>query len=146
MLVAATRFLMPLAILVGIFIYLRGHNLPGGGFVAGLVVSIAILLQYIASGFVWSEHRLRFGHQTLIGAGVLAATLTGAAAWMMGWPFLTSGYSHIHPWPLDEIELTTAALFDLGVFLCVLGAVLLALSTLSRLAQHTADRQPPGGL
>lgn len=146
MLVAATRFLMPLAILVGIFIYLRGHNLPGGGFVAGLVVSIAILLQYIASGFVWSEHRLRFGHQSLIGAGVLAATLTGAAAWAMGWPFLTSGYTHIHPWPLDEIELTTAALFDLGVFLCVLGAVLLALSTLSRLAQHTADRQPPGGL
>jgi len=146
MLVAATRFLMPLAILVGIFIYLRGHNLPGGGFVAGLVVSIAILLQYIASGFVWSEHRLRFGHQSLIGAGVLTATLTGAAAWAMGWPFLTSGYTHIHPWPLDEIELTTAALFDLGVFLCVLGGVLLALSTLSRLAQHTADRQPPEGL
>lgn len=141
LLVAATRFLMPPAILVGIFIYLRGHNLPGGGFVAGLVVSIAILLQYIASGFVWSERRLRFGHQSLIGAGVLTATLTGAAAWAMGWPFLTSGYTHIHPWPLDEIELTTAALFDLGVFLCVLGGVLLALSTLSRLAQQTADRE-----
>ena len=145
MLVTATRLLLPLAMLVGVFIYLRGHNLPGGGFVAGLVVSIAILLQYMASGYVWSEQRLRFGHQSLIAAGVLTATATGAAAWAMGWPFLTSGYTHVLIWPLDDVELTTAAVFDLGVFLCVLGAVMLALSTLSRLAQRTADRQPPGG-
>ncbi len=145
MLVAGTRFLMPLALMVGVFIFLRGHNLPGGGFVAGLVVAIAILLQYIASGFVWSERRLRFDHQALIAAGVLVATLTGAAAWAMGWPFLTSGYDYLHLWPLDEIELTTAAVFDLGVFLCVLGAILLALSSLSRFAQHTTDRVDPAG-
>ncbi|GAB1364703.1 monovalent cation/H+ antiporter subunit A [Rhodobacter sp.] len=143
MLTAAIRFLMPLMILVGLFIFLRGHNLPGGGFVAGLTIAIAILLQYIASGFVWAEHRLRFAHQSLIAAGVLIATLTGAAARVMGWPFLTSGFTYLHLWPLDEIELTTAAFFDLGVLLCVLGAILLAISTLSRLAQHTADRQPP---
>ena len=141
MLVAGTRFLMPLALMVGVFIYFRGHNLPGGGFVAGLVVSIALLLQYMASGFVWSERRQRLQPQVLIAAGVTTATLTGAAAWAMGWPFLTSGYRYLHLWPLDEIELTTAALFDLGVFLCVLGAVMLALSSLSRFAQHTEDRE-----
>ena len=140
MLVMGTRFLMPLALMVGVFIFLRGHNLPGGGFVAGLVVSIAFLLQYMASGYIWSERRLRFDHQLLIGTGVLVATFTGIAAWFMGWPFLTSGYDYVHIWPLDEIELTTASVFDLGVFFCVLGAVMLSLATLSRLAQHTTDR------
>ena len=135
MLVMGTRFLMPLALMVGIYIFLRGHNLPGGGFVAGLVVSIALLLQYIASGYLWSERRQRFDHQFLIGAGVLTSTLIGVIAWLQGLPFLTSGYMHVHIWPLDDIELTTAAIFDLGVFLCVLGAVMLSLATLSRLAQ-----------
>ena len=142
MLVAGTRFLMPLALMVGVFIFLRGHNLPGGGFVAGLVVGIALLMQYMASGFVWSERRLRLPHQTLIALGVMVATLTGAGAWLMGWPFLTSGYEYVHLWPLDKFEITTAAFFDLGVFLCVLGAIMLALSTLSRFGQHTADREP----
>ncbi len=143
MLVAGTRMMMPLVLLVAVFIYLRGHNLPGGGFVAGLVVSIAILLQYMASGFVWAERRKRFDHRVLIGGGVLVASATGAVAWVMGWPFLTSGFVYVHYWPLDEIELTTAAIFDLGVFLCVLGAILLSLSSLSRFAQYTRDRQTP---
>ena len=142
LLVVGTRFLMPLALMVGAFIYLRGHNLPGGGFVAGLVVSIALLLQYIASGHVWSEQRQRFDHQRLIGAGVLLSTLIGAVAWARGLPFLTSGFTHVHIWPLDDIELTTAAIFDLGVFLCVLGAVMLSLATLSRLAQHGPAEAP----
>ena len=68
---------------------------------------------------------------------MLTASVTGLGAWVMGLPFLTSGYTHVHIWPLDDIELATAALFDLGVFLCVLGAVMLSLATLSRLSQHT---------
>ncbi len=144
MLVVGARFLMPLTLLVGVFIYLRGHNLPGGGFVAGLVVSIAILLQYMASGFVWSQRRQRLPHTSLIALGVMTATLTGAASWAMGWPFLTSGYRYLEVWPLEKIELTTAAVFDLGVFFCVLGAVLLSLASLSRFAQHTADGEPEG--
>jgi multicomponent K+:H+ antiporter subunit A len=140
MLVVGTRFLLPIAITVGIYIYLRGHNLPGGGFVAGLVFSIALLWQYIASGYVWSDRRQRFNHHAFIGAGVLTATFTGIGAWAFGLPFLTSGYTHVHLWPLEEFELATAALFDLGVFFCVLGAVMLSIATLSRLAQKTMDR------
>jgi multicomponent K+:H+ antiporter subunit A len=134
MLVVATRFLLPMALMVGVYFYLRGHNLPGGGFVAGLVFAIAYLMQYMASGYEWSHARQRFDHHVLIGWGVLVAGLAGAGAWAFGLPFLTSGFEYINLWPLEEFELATAAIFDLGVFLCVLGAVLLALASLSRLA------------
>jgi multicomponent K+:H+ antiporter subunit A len=96
----------------------------------------------MASGYLWSERRLHLPHTSLIALGVMIATLTGAAAWAMGWPFLTSGYRYLEVWPLDKIELTTASVFDLGVFFCVLGAVLLSLASLSRFAQHTTDRTP----
>ncbi|WP_333817164.1 hydrogen gas-evolving membrane-bound hydrogenase subunit E, partial [Tabrizicola sp.] len=138
--VVVTRLLLPMAMMVGTYIYLRGHNLPGGGFVAGLVFAIAWLLQYFASGYAWSHARSRFDHHTLIGAGVSVALLAGVGAWVFGLPFLTSGYTYLHLPPLDEIELATAAIFDLGVFLCVLGAVLLALASLSRLALKTGER------
>ena len=134
MLVVATRLMLPLAMMVGVYLYLRGHNLPGGGFVAGLVFAIALVMQYMASGFGWTAARLRVDYHALIAWGVLIAALTGVGAWAMGLPFLTSGYDYVHLWPLEEFEVATAALFDLGVFLTVLGAVMLALASLSRLA------------
>lgn len=140
MLVVVTRFLLPVAMMVGVYIYLRGHNLPGGGFVAGLVFAIAILLQYVASGHGWTEAHQRVNHHALIGAGVLVASATGIGAWLAGRPFLTSAYGYVHLWPLEEFEWATAAAFDLGVFLCVLGAVLLALASLSRLSQRGGER------
>jgi multicomponent K+:H+ antiporter subunit A len=139
MLVVSTRLLLPMAMMVGVYFFLRGHNLPGGGFVAGLIFAIAYLMQYMASGYEWSQARQRHDHHILIGWGVLVAALTGVGAWLMGLPFLTSGYDYVHLWPLEEFELATAALFDLGVFLCVLGAVLLALASLSRLALRTGE-------
>ncbi len=134
MLVVATRLMLPLAMMVGVYLYLRGHNLPGGGFVAGLVFAIALVMQYMASGYGWTAARLRFDYHALIGLGVLVAAATGIGAWFGGLPFLTSGYDYVHLWPLEEFELATAALFDLGVFLTVLGAVMLALASLSRLS------------
>ncbi len=139
MLVVSTRFLLPMAMMVGVYIFLRGHNLPGGGFVAGLVFAIAYLMQYMASGYVWSHARQRYDHHALIGWGVLVSVIAGAGAWAFGQPFLTSGFDYINIWPLEEFELATAAIFDLGVFLCVLGAILLALASLSRLAQRTGE-------
>ncbi|MBL4926772.1 monovalent cation/H+ antiporter subunit A [Fuscibacter oryzae] len=143
MLVVVTRFLLPIALMVGVYIYLRGHNLPGGGFVAGLVVAIGFLLQYLASGHGWTEAHQRVNHHALIGAGVLVASATGIGAWLAGRPFLTSAYGYIHLPPLEEFEWATAAAFDLGVFLCVLGAVMLALASLSRLAQRGGERVAP---
>ncbi|MCU0903664.1 MAG: monovalent cation/H+ antiporter subunit A [Tabrizicola sp.] len=140
MLVVATRLLLPMAMMVGVYIYLRGHNMPGGGFVAGLVFAIAYLMQYMASGYDWTHARQRYDHHVLIGWGVLVASLAGVGAWFMGLPFLTSGFEYVNLWPLEEFELATAAIFDLGVFLCVLGAVLLTLASLSRLALRTGER------
>ncbi len=142
MLVVATRLLLPIGLLIGVYIYLRGHNLPGGGFVAGLVVAIAFLAQFIASGFGWSMARLRIAYHRLVGAGVLIASATGVGSWVAGRPFLTSNFGYVTLWPLEKFELATAALFDLGVFLCVLGAVMMALSSLASLAQAGGETAP----
>ncbi|GHC47493.1 monovalent cation/H+ antiporter subunit A [Neogemmobacter tilapiae] len=137
--VTVTRALLPLALLTGVFIFLRGHNMPGGGFIAGLVVGIAFLMQYMASGFGWTQSRLRIDHHALIGAGVLIAGLTGAGAWAWGLPFLTSHFGYVTLPPLDKFELATAALFDLGVFLTVLGAVQLAIASIARLGIRSGE-------
>lgn len=145
MMVVATRVMLPLSLVVGIYIFLRGHNEPGGGFIAGLVVAIAYLMQYMASGFGWAERRMPIDYHALIGWGVLIAGLTGVGAWLAGRPFLTSDYAHVHlPLGID-FELATAMGFDLGVFLTVVGSVMLALANLSRLARRTeapVSREP----
>ncbi|MEO0766336.1 MAG: hydrogen gas-evolving membrane-bound hydrogenase subunit E, partial [Pseudomonadota bacterium] len=139
MMVVVTRVLMPIAVVVGIYIFLRGHNEPGGGFVAGLVVAIALLMQYMASGFAWTQERKKIEYHTLIGLGVVIAGLTGAGAWLAGQPFLTSAFTYVHLPPIEEFELATAMLFDLGVFLTVLGAVMLMLYSLSRIARFAGE-------
>ncbi|OAN76364.1 monovalent cation/H+ antiporter subunit A [Jannaschia sp. EhC01] len=139
MMVVVTRVLMPIAIVVGLYIFLRGHNEPGGGFVAGLVIAIALLMQYMASGFAWTQERKRIEYHTMIGLGVVIAGLTGVGAWLFGRPFLTSAYTYVHLPPIEEFELATAMLFDLGVFLTVLGAVMLMLYSLSRIARFAGE-------
>jgi multicomponent K+:H+ antiporter subunit A len=139
MMVVATRVMMPIALMVGAYIFLRGHNEPGGGFIAGLIVAIAFLMQYMASGFAWTQARKRVEYHTLIGLGIVIAGLTGAGAWLAGRPFLTSAYTYVHLPPIEEFELATAMLFDLGVFLTVLGAVMLMLYSLSRIARHSGE-------
>jgi multicomponent K+:H+ antiporter subunit A len=134
-LVVATRIILPLALLVGVFIFLRGHNMPGGGFIAGLVVGIALIAQYMASGFAWAHQRMRLDYHAPIGAGVFVAGITGAGAWVFGRPFLTSSYGYVHVPLVGEVELATAMAFDLGVFLAVVGVVMLSLANLSRVGR-----------
>ncbi|MGV8929175.1 MAG: monovalent cation/H+ antiporter subunit A [Brevundimonas sp.] len=141
MLVVATRLLLPLAVMVGLYIFLRGHNQPGGGFIAGLVVSIAILMQYMASGFTFADRRLRVDHHSMIGAGVLIAAMTGLGAMVFGAPFLTSAFDYFNLPLIGEFELATAMLFDTGVALTVVGAVMLALAQLSQVALR-AEKEP----
>jgi multicomponent K+:H+ antiporter subunit A len=139
MMVVVTRVLMPIAVVVGLYIFLRGHNQPGGGFVAGLVIAIALLMQYMASGFYWTQARKKIEYHTLIGIGVVIAGLTGVGSWLYARPFLTSSYTYVHWPPIEEFELATAMLFDLGVFLTVLGAVMLMLYSLSRIARYAGE-------
>ncbi|GAA0568435.1 monovalent cation/H+ antiporter subunit A [Craurococcus roseus] len=145
LLVVATRVLLPLALTAGAYIFLRGHNQPGGGFIAGLVVAIALLMQSMASGYEWAARRRRVEAHTMLGLGVLIAGLTGAASFAFGRPFLTSAFGYFHLPVVGEVELASAIAFDLGVFLAVVGTVLLSLSQISRV-QGRAERKPvPAG-
>ncbi|MFM7403760.1 MAG: monovalent cation/H+ antiporter subunit A [Erythrobacter sp.] len=146
MLVAASRIILPLTLTVGIYLFLRGHNQPGGGFIAALVVAIAFLVQYLAAGFDWSDKRLPFGEHQLIGWGVLVAMATGLGAMALGLPFLTSWFDYFSLPLIGKFELASAMLFDTGVFLTVLGAVMLALAQLSHIGKRAARAAaPPDG-
>ena len=133
------RTIMPLALLVSVFIFLRGHNLPGGGFIAGLVTSVALVLQYISHGVTWAESRQPFSYHAVAGGGVLLAALTGLGSWAFGQPFLTSAFGHFHIPYIGELELATAMLFDLGVYLAVVGATLLILSNIGHVSQADCE-------
>lgn len=133
-LMTLSRLLLPLALLISVFIFLRGHNLPGGGFIAGLITAVALALQYIASGVAWVEQRLPLNYQRMAGAGVLIATLTGLGSWVFGRPFLTSAFGHFELPLVGEFELATAMLFDLGVYLTVVGSTQLILTRLGKLS------------
>jgi multicomponent K+:H+ antiporter subunit A len=145
MLVVAARLALPIALMIGVFIFLRGHNEPGGGFIAGLVVAIALLMQYMASGFGWAHARKRIEYHSLIGWGIVIAGATGIGSWLAGRPFLTSNFGYFQIPPMEKFELATAMAFDLGVFLTVVGSVLLTLYSLSRMAVRagqTVNMQP----
>ncbi|MCW8958337.1 MAG: DUF4040 domain-containing protein, partial [Gammaproteobacteria bacterium] len=128
-----SRPLLPLALVVAIYLMLRGHNMPGGGFIAGLVTAIALILQYVASGIAWTRARMNINYIKLTATGVLLSTLTGLGSWLFGYPFLTSGFGHFHLPLVGEFELATAMLFDLGVYLAVIGSTLLVLANLGTL-------------
>ena len=130
---SVSQLLFPFVLLVAVHMFLRGHNLPGGGFVAGLVVAIALLMQVMASGQDWTARRMRLNTTMLISAGVLTATGMGLWPMLTGRPFLSSNHGYVTLPGLAPFELATAMVFDLGVMLCVTGAVLLALSSITRL-------------
>ncbi|NJC09094.1 monovalent cation/H+ antiporter subunit A [Polymorphobacter fuscus] len=138
MFVMASRILLPLVLAAGIYIFLRGHNQPGGGFIAALVVAIGLLVQYLASGFDWTDGRRRIGEHFLIAFGVLVAMATGLGSLVFGANFLSSAFGYFDLPLVGEVELATAMLFDLGVFAVVFGAVMLALAQLSHIAQRAA--------
>jgi multicomponent K+:H+ antiporter subunit A len=141
-LAAFSRLLLPLALLVAIFVLLRGHNLPGGGFIAGLITAVALITQYLANGIHWTSSRMSTRLNPLIGVGLLLATATGLGSWAFGYPFLTSTFTHVH-WPIvGEFEIASAMLFDLGVYLVVVGVTLLILLQLGRL--HDTNRPQTG--
>jgi multicomponent K+:H+ antiporter subunit A len=143
MLSVLTRLLLPLALMVSVYIFLRGHNDPGGGFIAGLITAVALIIQYLASGIDWTQRRLGLAFQPIIGAGLLIAGLTGLASWLFGLPFLTGGIAHQHLPLIGELHLASAIAFDLGVYLTVVGATLLILTTLGRVGTDPEENAAP---
>jgi multicomponent K+:H+ antiporter subunit A len=136
-----TRLLFPLMIMVAAFIFIRGHNLPGGGFIAGLIASVAIIVQYLSNGIGWTSIRLKFDMHWVIGLGLLIATLTGLVSMGLGYPFLTTTFTYLN-WPVvGKFEIASALAFDLGVFLVVVGATVLALVQLGNLSNASHEKE-----
>ena len=108
--------LFPVTCTTAIFLLLRGHDLPGGGFVAGITMAVAFILQYVARGTTWTEAHLRILPVHWMGAGLLITACVGAAAWLFERPFLSSSFSYLEvPW-IGSIPAASALLFDIGVF------------------------------
>ena len=121
--------------------FLRGHNEPGGGFVAGLVIAIAMLMQYLVSGTRWVESRTGLRPARWIAIGLLLGATTGLVAVVLGFPFLTSHTAHATLPLLGEVHFPSATFFDLGVLAVVVGATLLILTALAH--QSIRGHRPP---
>jgi len=121
----ATTYLMPVLLLFSLFLLLRGHNEPGGGFAGGLVAAAAFVLLSIASGVGVARRVLRVDPRTLVGVGLVVMLASGLVAPLLyGEPYLTS-----HWWTIPvgsyEVAVGTPLLFDIGVYLGVAGTILL---------------------
>ena len=141
MLATVSRALLPLALLVSAYIFLRGHNLPGGGFIAGLVTAVALILQYIANGVDFMRQRSKLNYQWLISVGMIIAGATGMGSWLFGYPFLSSWFDYFYLPGIGKFELASAMLFDLGVYLTVIGSTLLILGNLGALTTHARPEE-----
>ena len=124
------RLLLPIALVVSFYLFMRGHNQPGGGFVAGLVMSVAFILQYMVAGTQWVEAQMSLRPMRWMGFGLFSATLTGLGALFAGYPFLTTHTWHFSLPLLGDIHIASALFFDVGVYAMVVGSTLLMLTAL----------------
>lgn len=123
----AARLLLPLQLLFSLFLLLRGHDEPGGGFIAGLVASGAFALYLFAYGGRAMHAMLKVSPRDLIGVGLTLGVLSTLPAWWQGEPFFTAQWWTI---PVIGFKASTPLLFDIGVYLVVLGSVLTAITAL----------------
>ncbi|OCW29430.1 monovalent cation/H+ antiporter subunit A [Pseudomonas aylmerensis] len=124
------RLLLPIALVVSFYLFMRGHNQPGGGFVAGLVMSVAFILQYMVAGTQWVEAQMSLRPMRWMGFGLFSATLTGLGALFAGYPFLTTHTWYFSLPLLGDIHIASALFFDVGVYAMVVGSTLLMLTAL----------------
>ena len=132
------EWLFPVIAVLALYLLIRGHDLPGGGFAAGITMSIALILQYMAAGTRSVESRLRVRPLMWIGTGLLVALGTGAAALAAGYPFLTTWFNYVDVPIIGDVPVASAVLFDIGVFLLVIGATALILIAIA----HQSIRTP----
>ncbi|WP_260954636.1 monovalent cation/H+ antiporter subunit A [Pseudomonas citri] len=138
------RLLLPIALVVSFYLFMRGHNQPGGGFVAGLVMSVAFILQYMVAGTQWVEAQMRLRPLRWMGTGLFFATATGLGAMAVGYPFLTTHTWHVEVPLLGDLHVASALFFDIGVYAVVVGSTLLILTALAHqsVRAHKPGLQP----
>lgn len=126
----ATQFLMPLLVLLSLFLLLRGHNEPGGGFIGGLLASAAVSLYAVAYDAAAARRLLRVHPHQLIGAGLFCSLGAGLAPVLLGQPMLTGVWVKLWLGPFEAYDLGSPLLFDIGVDVVVLGVVSTVILTL----------------
>ncbi|MCT7654631.1 Na+/H+ antiporter subunit B [Oceanimonas sp. NS1] len=132
----ATRFLVPLLFLFSVFLLLRGHNEPGGGFIAGLVASGAFALHLFAFDAGSTRKLMGVESQLLMGCGLLLALVSGTVGMVFnGQPFLSSQWWSLYVPGLGELKLSTPLFFDIGVFLVVVGVVTTIMLSLAKVEE-----------
>jgi multicomponent Na+:H+ antiporter subunit A len=132
----AVRLVFHTVLVFGVYLLFAGHNQPGGGFVGGLVAGCAFVLRYAATGRQGIDRAVPVDPALPLGAGLLLAAGTGAAAWLFGADFLESGKLELDVPVLGVVKATSALPFDTGVFLVVVGLVLVMLRTLGAEAEQ----------
>jgi len=130
-LTTAARLVFFVILLFSLYLLLRGHHSPGGGFIAGVMTALGILLQAIAADLQYVRTVLHVEPRLLTALGLLTSLTTGLVALLLGYPFLTSALVHVHLPLLGDVEIATAFFFDLGVYLVVVGGTLLMMMTLA---------------
>jgi multisubunit Na+/H+ antiporter MnhB subunit len=126
----ATRLLMPLLLLFALFLLFRGHNAPGGGFVAGLVVAAAFVLHAMAYGIAASRRALVVRPRVLLPIGLSVALISAIPALALGLPFMTGIWMTVGA-GAASLAIGTPLVFDIGVFFVVIGVVLTIVFTLA---------------
>jgi multisubunit Na+/H+ antiporter MnhB subunit len=126
----AARLLMPLLLLFAVFLLLRGHNQPGGGFAGGLVVAASFVLYSIGFGVDAARRALLIRPSTLLGIGLLVALVSGLPGVAVGQPFMTAIWTTVGIGSA-ALDIGTPLVFDVGVFLAVIGVVLTIVFTLA---------------
>ncbi len=127
----ATRYLVPLMLLFSVFLLLRGHNLPGGGFIAGLVAAAAFTLYALSYSVEEARNILQIDPHLLFGSGLLLALLSGLWPLLDRRAFLTGVWSEIFLPSFGDIALGTPFFFDIGVYLVVIGVTVVILFRLA---------------
>lgn len=135
----ATRYLFPVIMLFSVYVLLRGHNEPGGGFVGGLAAAAAYTLFALAYDVTTARSLLRFDSRSIIATGLLLSLGSGCYAAFSGKPFMTSAWGKIKLGPHVQIDVSTPLLFDVGVYLVVLGVTLTILLALADTSNQQED-------
>ena len=121
---ATARGLFHVTLMISVWATFRGHNSPGGGFIGGLIAASAFVMLYLARGAVALRRSVRLAPSTLMGLGLVLAVVTGLVPVVLGEQFMESDLAPFTLPIIGDTKLATSVIFDLGVYLLVVGVVL----------------------
>lgn len=127
----AAKILVFIIMTFSIYVLFAGHHNPGGGFIGGLITASALVLLYIAFDLQTVRDIMPVDYNKLAATGVIVAVLTGILSLLFDVPFLTQTYTYVHLPFLGETELASAFIFDLGVYMTVVGTTMTIITSIS---------------